>query len=86
MDWDIKNVLKEMIKELAGQKKLKDEFKDPSIFPEVNETGMAGSMEAIKQYLRLCHGAKKALLVNIVKKKVVVHPFATVVDASLTTR
>ena len=34
---------------LAGQKRLKDEYKDPDVLPKVDKTNMAGMMETIKE-------------------------------------
>ena len=36
---------------LAGQLRLKDEYKEPDMLPKVDKADMAGTMEAIKKYL-----------------------------------
>ena len=36
---------------LAGQKKLKDEYKDLGMLTKINKSDMAGMMEFIKEYL-----------------------------------
>ena len=42
---------------MAGQKKLKDEYKDPDMLLKINKSDMAGTMEAIKgtQITSWCH-------------------------------
>ena len=37
---------------IAGQKKLKDEYKEPHMLPKIYKSDMAGTMEAIKKYIR----------------------------------
>ena len=37
---------------LAGQKRLKDEYKDPNVLPKVKAVDMARMIEAIEEYLR----------------------------------
>ena len=37
---------------MTGQKKLKDEYKDPYKLPNINKSDIAGMMEAFKEYLR----------------------------------
>ena len=34
---------------LAGQKQLKDDYKDPDVLPKVNNANMTGTIEAIKE-------------------------------------
>ena len=57
---------------LAGQKKLKDEYKIPNVLHKNNKSDMAGMMEAIKEYLRFCCGVVRAPPAYIIKKNVVV--------------
>ena len=45
---------------LAGHKRLKDEYKELDMLPKVKKTNMAGTVEAIKEYLRPCCGVMKA--------------------------
>ena len=47
---------------LAGQNRLKDDYKDPGMMPKVNKADTAGTMEAIKEYLRFHHGVMKVPL------------------------
>ena len=37
---------------LPGQKRLKNEYKDPDVLHKVNKSDMAGLMKAIKESLR----------------------------------
>ena len=39
---------------VTGKKKLKDEYKDHNVLPEINKSDMAGTMEAIEEYLKSC--------------------------------
>ena len=50
---------------LAGQKKLEEEYKDPNVLPKTNESDMAGTMEAIKVYLRSSQGVTRAPLADL---------------------
>ena len=45
---------------LAGKKRLDDDNKDPDMLHKVNKAGMAGTMEAIKEYLTSCHVVVRA--------------------------
>ena len=45
---------------LARKKKIKDEYKDPTVLPKINKSDMAGIMEAIEEYLRPCWGVMRA--------------------------
>ena len=47
---------------MAGQKKLKDEYKDADVLPKINKSDMAGMMEAIDEYLKSCCGVVRAPL------------------------
>ena len=51
---------------LAGQKRPKDNYKDPDMLPKINKSYMAGTMEAIKEYLRLCYGVVTAPLLMVI--------------------
>ena len=53
-DWEIMGVHEDTVHLLAGQKKINREYKDPDVLPKVNKSDMAGTMEAIKEYLRSC--------------------------------
>ena len=69
LDWEITGVNEETVHLLAGQKKLKDEYKNPDMLPKTNKSDMAGTMESIKEYLRACHGVIKAPLASYVIRK-----------------
>ena len=53
------------------QKKLKDEYKDPSMLPKINKSDMAEMMEAIEENLRSHCGIVWAPLANIIRKNVI---------------
>ena len=55
-------VQEDIVHLLAGQKRLEDKYKDPDVLPRVNKADMAGMMEAIKEYLRSCHGVMRVPL------------------------
>ena len=40
---------------MTGKKKLEDEYKNCKMLPKINKSVMAGTMEAIEEYLRSCH-------------------------------
>ena len=58
-DWKVTGVPEDTVDLLAGQKRLKDEYKDPNVPPKVNKAFMAEMMEFIKEYLRSCCSVKK---------------------------
>ena len=62
IDWEIMEVDEGTVCLLAGQKKLKDDYKDPDMLPKINNSDMTGTMESIKEYLRSCHGVIRAPL------------------------
>ena len=51
LDWEITEVDEETVCLLAGQKKLKVEYKDPNMLPKINKSNLAGTMVTIKKYL-----------------------------------
>ena len=57
---------------LAGQKRLKEKYKDPDVLPKVNKANMVGTIEDIKEYLRSCHGFVRVLLTYIIMKAMLV--------------
>ena len=57
---------------LAGQKRLKDKYKDQDMLPKVNKAVMAGTLEAIEDYLRSCHDVVRAPLAYIIRKTITV--------------
>ena len=68
---------------LAGQKKLKDEYKDPNVLPKINKSDMTGTMESIKEYLILHRGVARAPLAYIIQKTIT---FQTTPDNEMITR
>ena len=52
LDWEIIKGNEDSVCLMTGQKKLKDECKDPNVLPKINKSHMAGMIEAIKEYLR----------------------------------
>ena len=60
---------------MSGQKKLKDEYKDPNLLPKNNKSDMAGIMEAFKEYLRSCHVVVRAPFVHIIRKTIIVQTY-----------
>ena len=59
-------VQEDIVHLLAGQKRLKDDYKDPDVLPKINKSVMAETIDAIKDYLRLHHSVMKALLYTFV--------------------
>ena len=57
---------------LEGQKRLKDEYKDPDVLPKINKADMARMMKSIKEYLRSQHGVMRAPLAYIMRKTITV--------------
>ena len=57
---------------LAGQKRLREEYKDPDVLPKVNKCEMEGIMESIKVYLRSCCCVIRATLAYIIRKTLLV--------------
>ena len=57
---------------LAGQKRQKDEYKDPEVLPKVKKAYMAGMVESIKEYCSSHHGVMRAPLAYIVRKTIIV--------------
>ena len=63
---------KDIVHLLADQKRLKDKYKDPNMLPKVIKVDMAGTMEAMEEYLRSCHGVVRAPLAYIIRKTIIV--------------
>ena len=61
---------------LAGQKRLKDVYKDPDMLSKINKADMAGTMESIKEYFRSHNGVIIAPLAYIMKKNIVVETYS----------
>ena len=66
--WEIKGVKEETVHLSAGQKKLKDEYKDPDVLPKINKSDMAGKMKSIKEKLSACLSVIKAPLAYVIRK------------------
>ena len=60
-------VQKDTVYKVEGQKKVKDEYKDPEVLPKVNKVDMIGAMEAINEGLRSCHSIERMLLAYIIR-------------------
>ena len=54
---------------VAGQKKLKDEYNDPNMLLMINKSDVIGTMEALKEYLRLCHNVIQATLAYVIHER-----------------
>ena len=57
---------------LAGQKRLKDEYKDLDVLPKVNKSDMARTIESIKEYLESHYGVVRVPLASIIRKTITV--------------
>ena len=60
---------------LAGQKRLKDEYKDLDMLPKVKMVDVAGMIESSEEYLRSCHGIIRALLPYVIRKIITVQTY-----------
>ena len=60
---------------LHGQKRLEDEYKYADVLPKVNRADLAGTMEYIKEHLRLFHGVVRTPLAYIIKKIIIVQTY-----------
>ena len=72
IDWEVMEVQKSPVHLLAGQKKLKDEYKNPDMQPKINKFDVAGTMESIKEYLRSHHGIVRVPLAYVIRKTTIV--------------
>ena len=54
----------------AGQKKLKDDYRDPYMLPKINESDMAEVMEAMEEYIRLHQGVVRAPQAYVIGKTI----------------
>ena len=59
---------------LAGEKMIKDEYKDLDVLPKFNRADMAGLIESFDKYLRSLCGVMRAPLALIIRKAITV-PF-----------
>ena len=75
LDWQTTGVDENTVHLMAGQKKLEDEYKDSNVLLKINKSDMAGTMEAIKEYLRSCCGVIWAPLAYIIRKTIIVHTY-----------
>ena len=60
---------------LAGQKRLKDEYKDPDMLSKVNKAGIVEMMEGIKEYLYLNYGVGRVPLAYIIRRSIIVQTY-----------
>ena len=49
LDWKVMRVHEDKVHLIEGQKKLKDEYKDPDMLFKINKSDMARMMEAIEE-------------------------------------
>ena len=75
LDWEMTEVDEGTVHLLAGKKKLKDEYKDPSMLPKINKSDMASMMESIKEYLRSHCCIIKAPLAYVIRKSIIVQTY-----------
>ena len=61
-----------MLLRLVEQKRLNSKSTYPYVLLRVDKADMAGTVEAMKEYLRSCCGVKKVLLAYIIRKMVIV--------------
>ena len=67
LDWKITEVDEGTVCFLAGQKKLKDEYKDPNVLLKIIKSDIAGTMESIKEYHVI-----RAPLAYVIRKSIAV--------------
>ena len=67
-DWEVMGVHNDTLHLLAGKKKLKDEYKDPDIWPKVNKAHMAAMMESNEKYIKSCYGVVRVPLAYVIRK------------------
>ena len=70
--WKVRGVEEKTVCKLASQNELEVKYNDPKMLPKVNKANMTGIMEDIKEYLRSCHSVKRAHLVCVMRKTIVV--------------
>ena len=90
LDWEVMGVNEYILCLMTGQKKLKDEYKDPNMLPKIIKSNMAGTIEAIKEYLRPRHGIIRASLAYIIRKTITLqtygdHPMYVTTDGKMIT-
>ena len=71
-DWEVVGVHEDTVHLLAGQKRLKNEYKDPDMLFKVNKAHKAGMIESIEEYLRSHHGVVRAPLAYVISKSITV--------------
>ena len=54
------------------KKRLRNDYRYPDMLPEINTSDMAGTMKAIKEYLKSYCGVVRAPLAYIIRKNVIV--------------
>ena len=76
LDWEITAVNEDTVHLMKGQKKLKDEYKDPNMLPKIKKSDMTGMMEGTEDYFRLCHGVMWAPLAYVIRKTIAVQTYS----------
>ena len=71
IDWEVTGVHEDTMHLLAGQKRLKDEYKHPEVFLRINKSDVAGKLETIEEYLRSCHGVMRVPPAYIIRKNII---------------
>ena len=75
LDWEVMGVNEDTVCFMKGQRKLKDEYKDPNLLPKINRSDMAGTKEAIEEYLRLHRCVIQAPLAYVIQKTIKVQTY-----------
>ena len=74
-DWEVMRGHDDTAHLVAEQKRHEDEYKDHDVISKVHKANMAGTMEAIKEYLRSHCGVMRAHLTYIIKKTIIVQTY-----------
>ena len=82
-DWEVTRVHEDTAHLLAGQMKLRDEYKDHDILPMANKAGATGMMEAIKEYLRSHCSVVSVPYAYVVRKTVMSRSMAITLSTQL---
>ena len=60
---------------LVDHNRLEDDYKVQDVLLKINKADMKGTIEAIKEYLRSCHGVERAPLAYIIRKTIIVQSY-----------
>ena len=71
-DWEVIKVHEVTVHLLAGLKRLENDYKVTDMLPKINKFDMAGMIEAIDEYMKLCHGVVRVPLAYIIMKSIIV--------------